>query len=286
MANYYNGQPTDSPMGAIWLQAAAGIGGSIDATHAAATRYPNGVGLGIVGTAAGGTGNGWNVGIQLGGSGGGWEVATSKLGQGINIRDYTDAGIFINTMSGSAGRAIVVDDLGGHSLFGDDILESGSDFTAAKVSVMKSNSAFGTGSSQGNTNHLALMATDAQAANVGASMILGGKTSSVPAWRGFGLIRGAKTNGTNADSSGYLLFATNKTGVGMVERMRIDADGVVSFPANAVAGGFLELNELTGDVANGAANTGRLYLKDNGASKTQLMVRFASGAAVVIATEP
>ena len=36
----------------------------------------------------------------------------------------------------------------------------------------------------------------------------------------------------------------------------------------------------------GAANAVRLFVRDNGSSKTQLCVRFATGAVQVIATEP
>jgi hypothetical protein len=53
------------------------------------------------------------------------------------------------------------------------------------------------------------------------------------------------------------------------------------------AGTYEEFKENgTTDAAAGAANTGRLYVKDNGAGKTQLCVRFNTGAVQVIATEP
>ena len=47
-----------------------------------------------------------------------------------------------------------------------------------------------------------------------------------------------------------------------------------------------ELTELAADAAAGAANSARLYVRDNGSGKTQLVVRFATGAVQVIATEP
>jgi len=46
------------------------------------------------------------------------------------------------------------------------------------------------------------------------------------------------------------------------------------------------LGEASADVANPSANQAKLYLKDNGSGKTQLLVRFGSGAPQVIATEP
>jgi hypothetical protein len=40
------------------------------------------------------------------------------------------------------------------------------------------------------------------------------------------------------------------------------------------------------DPAAPAANNGIVYTRDNGSGKTQLCVRFATGAVQVIATEP
>jgi hypothetical protein len=53
----------------------------------------------------------------------------------------------------------------------------------------------------------------------------------------------------------------------------------------SIVSGYLELNEITEPDA-GAADTARLFLKDNGSGKTQLCVRFSSGATQVIATQP
>ena len=46
------------------------------------------------------------------------------------------------------------------------------------------------------------------------------------------------------------------------------------------------LGEVSSDPANPAANQARLYLKDNGSGKTELRVRFGTGASQVLATEP
>lgn len=48
----------------------------------------------------------------------------------------------------------------------------------------------------------------------------------------------------------------------------------------------LEMTELSTDIPAGLANTVRLYSRDNGAGKTQLVARFATGAVQVLATEP
>ncbi len=49
---------------------------------------------------------------------------------------------------------------------------------------------------------------------------------------------------------------------------------------------YVGLNEASGDPSAPAANGAVVYTKDNGAGKTQLCVRFATGAVQVIATQP
>jgi hypothetical protein len=53
----------------------------------------------------------------------------------------------------------------------------------------------------------------------------------------------------------------------------------------AGAGGAIELREMTAPSAP-PANGARLFVEDDGAGKTRLMVRFASGASQQIAIEP
>ena len=54
---------------------------------------------------------------------------------------------------------------------------------------------------------------------------------------------------------------------------------------NAVISGYIGGAQIS-DPAAPASNSGRLYFRDNGAGKTQLVVRFPTGAVQVIATEP
>jgi hypothetical protein len=49
---------------------------------------------------------------------------------------------------------------------------------------------------------------------------------------------------------------------------------------------YLEMTEQSSAPDAPGANRGRLYLVDNGAGKTQLCIRFNTGAVQVIATEP
>jgi hypothetical protein len=51
------------------------------------------------------------------------------------------------------------------------------------------------------------------------------------------------------------------------------------------ASGFIRLGEMTAP-SNAAANSGRLFVEDNGAGKTRLAIIFATGAKQIIATEP
>lgn len=60
--------------------------------------------------------------------------------------------------------------------------------------------------------------------------------------------------------------------------VEIDADGI------DIRNGWLELEERT--APSGLSNHARIYAKDNGSGKTQLVVIFGSGAEQVIATEP
>lgn len=64
-------------------------------------------------------------------------------------------------------------------------------------------------------------------------------------------------------------------------RLRCYLENVLALQDNAA----LELDERS-DPSAPSSNKGRLYLKDNGSGKTQLCIRFASGAVQVIATEP
>jgi hypothetical protein len=61
--------------------------------------------------------------------------------------------------------------------------------------------------------------------------------------------------------------------------------GVVALIDNTSGGGALEFREQTAPAAP-AANRVRIYAEDDGAGKTRLMARFATGAAVQIAIEP
>jgi len=91
---------------------------------------------------------------------------------------------------------------------------------------------------------------------------------------------------------GVVFKSQNNTGV-MVRALdyAVAAEPILQFlnfttGANAAINPkFVEMLEITDPTAP-SANNGRVYVRDNGAGKTQLVVRFPTGAIQVIATEP
>jgi hypothetical protein len=84
---------------------------------------------------------------------------------------------------------------------------------------------------------------------------------------------------------------------GPLGNVDISVSGVVRLTVGATAVGIAAGNPLAinenylegGEIADPSApssNYGRLYFRDNGAGKTQLVARFPTGAIQVIATEP
>jgi hypothetical protein len=64
-----------------------------------------------------------------------------------------------------------------------------------------------------------------------------------------------------------------------VHVMALDSNG------NGQMLGYFQFSEHS-DPAAPSANMARLYVRDNGAGKTQLVIRFPTGAIQIIATEP
>ena len=83
------------------------------------------------------------------------------------------------------------------------------------------------------------------------------------------------------DNAAYISYDSTKT---LVLRTYDGTSFVTVATFTAERG--LTMPELASDASAPAANNGTLYLKDNGAGKTQLAVRFATGAVQILATEP
>lgn len=124
--NHYNGSPSSQPSSACWLASKKGSGGGLDATHTAAATYPVDVGLGIVGTASAGTGDGFTKAIRIGGTGSGW-AASSRFDTGVEVSDYISYGVNIAARHASGtGPAINL----AASTGGIQMAENGSDPSA------------------------------------------------------------------------------------------------------------------------------------------------------------
>lgn len=68
--------------------------------------------------------------------------------------------------------------------------------------------------------------------------------------------------------------------------LEFQATNALRMNGNTGGSSFLEGIEQSPDPTAPAVNRGRLFFKDNGAGKTQLAVRFNTGATIIIATEP
>ena len=120
-------------------------------------------------------------------------------------------------------------------------------------------------------SNLSVYTTDTQAADVGASIGLGGMSTTPAGFEFYGTMAGRKENSTNLDSSGYLAFYTQRVAVGHVERMRIDSLGVISIGPSTTSSeiyfnynntnnkGGLKIDYSTGELRLTAGESGNGY---------------------------
>lgn len=92
-------------------------------------------------------------------------------------------------------------------------------------------------------------------------------------------------------ASGDLNLQGGSVGVGNVNisastLQMTGADKPIIWGAAGTGGAYIQFGEQSSDPGAPGANLARLFAKDNGAGKTQLVVRFPTGATQVIATEP
>ena len=100
------------------------------------------------------------------------------------------------------------------------------------------------------------------------------------------------TGGDTTDMPGRSAFQTAPDGTStLTDRMTIKSTGDVGIGTTSpstrldIDAGAMEFAEMTAP-SGGAANTARLFARDNGSGKTQLCVIFNTGAIQVLATEP
>jgi hypothetical protein len=140
--------------------------------------------------------------------------------------------------------------------------------------------------------------------NSSTSIGVSGFSNSLTGVSGYsnGTIHPATVGHSAGDSTGVqgysgaatLPSAKAKTGVYGYANQDASAKGVVGQSSKGFAGFFIgkvyttkfhEMKEISAPAAPGA-NKARLFLKDNGSGKTQLCVRFSTGAIQVVATQP
>jgi hypothetical protein len=91
---------------------------------------------------------------------------------------------------------------------------------------------------------------------------------------------------TDSSAPGRIQFTTAASGsVAPAERMMLYSTSLRMAVPIEMAANYEEFSEMTAP-SGGAANTARLFARDNGSGKTQLCVIFNSGAVQVLATEP
>jgi hypothetical protein len=126
--------------------------------------------------------------------------------------------------------------------------------------------------------HLALMTSDAQAADKGGAVGFGGKYTDAGGVALFGAIAGRKASSTTGSTAGYLAFLTTSSAspYGLTERLRLTAAGAVLIGktvAGSDAAGNLEVNGGLG--VNGATAQGKVA--SGGALGTMTATLFGYG---------
>jgi hypothetical protein len=90
---------------------------------------------------------------------------------------------------------------------------------------------------------LKVVSNNSMAVNLGGQISMGGSyTGTTPT--AFAAISGRKENSTDSDIAGYFALATNQSGVGMVERLRIASTGPATFSSTLVASNLQSIAEV------------------------------------------
>jgi hypothetical protein len=112
--NYYNGSPTATPSYAFAAMTGQNNGGALGAStigHGSLPTYPLDVGYWVLGRSSAGTDNvGYTTAFRAGqgttSPAGGWNIASSRIGTGLLVENYTVNGINISSRSANTGAGI------------------------------------------------------------------------------------------------------------------------------------------------------------------------------------
>jgi hypothetical protein len=164
----------------------------------------------------------------------------------------------------------------------------GTNNPVSKLSIIEANRANST-----NIGNINVYTSTAQAADVGATISLGGLFSA-SGYAPFGSIRGGKENSTDNNYAGYLAFQTIPSGGNLTERMRLDSSGNLGIGTSSpsaklhVVGSTYRQNSVTGSfgftINTTSATTtlvtlfgGSSFAIQTGASGTNQLLLDASG---------
>lgn len=86
-------------------------------------------------------------------------------------------------------------------------------------------------------------------------------------------------------SGGFLRLRSLQNKVESATGLDVDSNGDVKITGKAGLAGYMDIAEIAG-VPTPAPDFARLYARDNGSGKTQLVVQFSTGALQILATEP
>jgi hypothetical protein len=109
---------------------------------------------------------------------------------------------------------------------------------------------------------------------------------ATPSGTNYAFMGSATTTHLNAPSGGTLRLRVANGNYVALTASAFQVENVPITLPSTDGSGYIQVVEQSSSPAAGSANSARIYAKDNGSGKTQLIVRFASGAEQVLATEP
>jgi len=224
------------------------------------------------------------------------------IARGINIGNVgrssatTVEGILVNDLTKGSGNVYAIHGSvsagsgGKYNLFMDGTapnhlageLHIGSTTDAGNYPLQVTISGFGMYAGINSSSNGSFIVTGAAASN---RDIFTGATAGVARW--IARVNNVAESGSDAGSN-FVLNAYTDAGTFIDSPISVTrvSGGDLTISRPLVLASYTQGSELGADPAAPAANGFRLYAKDSGGGKTQLAVRFATGAVQIIATEP
>jgi hypothetical protein len=209
--------------------------------------------------------------------------ADSGGGGGAALVGFSDHGVGV---SGGSGTTPILS--GGIGVAGTSDSGVGVSGTSGSGSAVKGVSTNYYGVFGSSSTHVGINGESSLSTGVVGSSLSSGQAAMI------GLSSGGSTGVQGVSGNSGLPVARPQTGVFGYANQSSTSKGVVGQSSKGYAGYFLgkvytnkfhEMQEISTPNAP-AANKARLFLKDNGSGKTQLCVRFHSGAVQVLSTQP